>query len=229
MIANESGRLNTANDYVATITQIITNIQNDLQNKSQKNIEIFTKNIEENHRRLDILNRILAAGRNLTNTLSSVIKNLNINRISETDALQQVSAAEREFDRAREEYNVLGPPREVRFSPSNIMISVPTFPELVFPEAQAPGFAVPSNLVSGPVVLTRAINPTLYDQIVANPNPAIWEPILKAYNPPFLYPTDLSGNALSTIRATNVTSIAGFSDYKGAIASWTESFAPFEN
>jgi hypothetical protein len=64
--------------------------------------------------------------------------------------------------------------------------------------------------------------------IAANPNPAFWEPLLKSYNPPFLYPTDLPGNA-STIRATSLASIAGFSDYKGAIASWTESFAPFEN
>jgi hypothetical protein len=27
--------------------------------------------------------------------------------------------------------------------------------------------------------------------VVATPNPAIWEPVLKSYNPPFLYPTDL--------------------------------------
>jgi hypothetical protein len=27
--------------------------------------------------------------------------------------------------------------------------------------------------------------------IVASPNPTIWEPILKGYNPPLLYPTDL--------------------------------------
>jgi hypothetical protein len=73
------------------------------------------------------------------------------------------------------------------------------------------------------------MNPALYDKIVANPNPAIWTPLLKAFNPPFLYPTDLSTATTATTTASTLRSIAGFSDYKGAIASWTENFAPFEN
>ena len=56
------------------------------------------------------------------------------------------------------------------------------------------GFSMPTNLAASaaaPITLTRAANQTLYDMIVASPNPALWEPILKSYNPPFLYPTDL--------------------------------------
>jgi hypothetical protein len=56
------------------------------------------------------------------------------------------------------------------------------------------GFSMPTNLAASaasPLTLTRAVNPTLYDMVVATPNPAVWEPVLKSYNPPFLYPTDL--------------------------------------
>jgi hypothetical protein len=56
------------------------------------------------------------------------------------------------------------------------------------------GYNMPSNLAASaasPVVLTRAVNQQLYDMIVVNPSPAAWEPLLKLYNPPFLYPTDL--------------------------------------
>jgi len=56
------------------------------------------------------------------------------------------------------------------------------------------GFSMPDNLTASaaaPRTLTRAVNQTLYDMVVASPNPALWEPILKSYNPPFLYPTDL--------------------------------------
>jgi hypothetical protein len=56
------------------------------------------------------------------------------------------------------------------------------------------GFSMPTNLAASaaaPVTLTRAVNQTLYDMVVATPNPAVWEPVLKSYNPPFLYPTDL--------------------------------------
>jgi len=56
------------------------------------------------------------------------------------------------------------------------------------------GFGMPTNLAASaaaPVVLTRALSQSLYDSILGNPNPALWEPILKLYNPPFLYPTDL--------------------------------------
>jgi hypothetical protein len=56
------------------------------------------------------------------------------------------------------------------------------------------GFSMPTNLAASaasPVTLTRVLNQTLYDMVVATPNPAIWEPVLKSYNPPFLYPTDL--------------------------------------
>jgi hypothetical protein len=53
---------------------------------------------------------------------------------------------------------------------------------------------MPTNLAASaaaPITLTRAVDQKLYDMIVANPNPALWEPLLKSYNPPFLYPTDL--------------------------------------
>jgi hypothetical protein len=56
------------------------------------------------------------------------------------------------------------------------------------------GFSMPTNLAASaasPVTLTRVVNQTLYDMVVATPNPAVWEPVLKSYNPPFLYPTDL--------------------------------------
>lgn len=56
------------------------------------------------------------------------------------------------------------------------------------------GYSMPANLAASaasPITLTRAVNQTLYDMIVSSPNPSIWEPILKSYNPPFLYPTDL--------------------------------------
>jgi len=92
------------------------------------------------------------------------------------------------------------------------------------------GYIMPTNLAASaasPVLLTRAVNPQFYDMIVANPNPAVWEPVLKMYNPPFLYPTDFPTSP-STLRLMDPR-IAGFSDYKGAIASWTENFAPFEN
>ena len=56
------------------------------------------------------------------------------------------------------------------------------------------GFSMPTNLAASaaaPITLTRAVDQKLYDMIVTNPNPALWEPLLKSYNPPFLYPTDL--------------------------------------
>jgi hypothetical protein len=56
------------------------------------------------------------------------------------------------------------------------------------------GFSMPPNLAASaasPIVLTRAVNAQLYDMIVTSPNPALWEPILKGYNPPMLFPTDL--------------------------------------
>jgi hypothetical protein len=179
MITNDNERLTLANLYVSNIAEIVTTIQNDLQNNSLKNIEIYRKNTEENNRRLGMLTRLLAAGRNLTNRLSSVIRQLDSNSISQDEAQRQISEAEGEFNRARNEYNAAGPPRELPFAPKNVMVSVPKFPELVFPSVATPGNS--SNL-----------------------------------------PTTMSVS-------TTVRSIAGFSDYKGAIASWTESFAPFEN
>jgi hypothetical protein len=56
------------------------------------------------------------------------------------------------------------------------------------------GYRMPINLAASaasPVVLTRALNNDLYNNVVAFPGQAFWEPILKTYNPPFLYPTDL--------------------------------------
>lgn len=70
-----------------------------------------------------------------------------------------------------------------------------TVPPLITPEQLAAlGFRMPTNLAASaaaPITLTRAMSSTIYDSIVANPNPAFWEPVLKSFTPPFLYPTDL--------------------------------------
>ena len=174
---------------------------------------------------------------NLYNKLAEDIKNgsgITVARIRE-----EIASANSLVTKYKSAYEASGRADEVSFNVSQQAFAVQIqrpLPLLELPSSAGPRSSTNTSPSWG-IPLTRSKNPALYDMIAAYPNPAIWEPLLKAYNPPFLFPTDLPTNTTTlptntTTLSTNTTtlrSISGFSDYKGKIASWTESFAPFEN
>ena len=168
----------------------------------------------------------------LYNKLAQDIKNgsgITVARIRE-----EIASANSPVTKYKSAYKATGRADTVPFNVSQDIFEVPI--QMPLPLLEFPGSSTNTSPIWG-IPLTRSNNPMLYDMIAANPNLAIWEPVLKTYNPPFLFPTDLPTNTTTlptntTTLSTNTTtfrSISGFSDYKGKIASWTESFAPFEN
>lgn len=219
--------------YIGNMSLYRDDITQDLDKKVIPNLQEYRRSHERRKGPLDNLRLLIEAMNNrmnLYNKLAEDIKNgsgITVARIRE-----EIASANSLVTKYKSAYNATGRADEVSFNVSQQIFAVQIqrpLPLLELPSSAGPGSSTNTSPSWG-IPLTRSKNPALYDMIAAYPNPAIWEPLLKAYNPPFLFPTDLPTN--TTTLPTNTTtlrSISGFSDYKGKIASWTESFAPFEN
>jgi hypothetical protein len=225
--SNGGVTIRQVNTYISNMTLYRDDITQDLDKKVRPNLNAYAGIIKENEGKLVKLRSLMEATRKRMTVFERLEQQIqNGSGITVAELKREIDSINREFEIASSAYNSTGSVDVPPIGPNVFTVTIQRpLPLLQLPSVEAPGS---STAPSWGIPLTRARNPQLYDMIAANPNPAMWAPLLKSYNPPFLYPTDLSGNA-STIRATSVTSIAGFSDYKGAIASWTESFAPFEN
>jgi len=233
--STEPAVIRAVDKYIGNMSLYRDDITRSLDSKVIPNLQVYRRSHEGRKGPLDNLRLLIEAMNNrmkLYNKLAEDIKNGSV--ITVARIKEEIASANSLVTKYESAYNATGRADEVPFNVSQDLFEVRIqrpLPLLEFPSSAGPG---PSSAGPGSstntspswgIPLTRSKNPALYDQIVANPNPAIWELILKAYNPPFLYPTDLP----TTTTTSTLRSISGFSDYKGKIASWTESFAPFEN